>query len=389
MRFAISTALLITLLGTITTIAQESSTQNIQNLLMQFNADHGSLDRFYFISSSPERRQRMEALYADYVQRLKQVNFDNLNVSERVDYILFSNQLSGWTDELKKEGVEYDAIQRWLPFADSIYAIERPRRRGAIVNGERTASQFSSITKEVDAAADRLTGLKEVPKPLADRAESAVRGLQEALKSVVTFYSGYDPQFTWWVPKPYHLLDSTLNAFANLMKAKGMLSSTQKPDSSGIHGSPIGRDEVVRQLKAAFIPYSPEELMDIANKEFAWCDAEMLKASRDMGFGNDWKAAMERVKNSYVPAGEQPAAIMKLYDESIEFIKSHDLVTIPPIAEETWRMSMMTPERQLVSPFFLGGEEIIISYPTNTMDEADKRMSMRGNNPHFSRATVH
>jgi hypothetical protein len=389
MKFAHLNALLFCFSTTLAVFGQDSNPPGIPNLLVQFNADRGSLERFYFISSSPERRQRLEAFCADYTQRLSQLPFEKLNVSDRVDYILFKNQLSGWLEELKKEQVEYDAVRKWLPFADSIYAIERPRRRGAIISGEHTAVKFASINKEVNVVAGKVKELKAIPKPLADRAESAVRGLQEALKSVVDFYSGYDPQFTWWTPKPYHLLDSSLNAYAALIKTKGMLSSTQKTDSSGIHGSPIGRDEVVRQLKAAFIPYSPEELMDIANKEFSWCDAEMLKASREMGFGNDWKAAIEKVKNSYVPAGEQPAAILKLYNESIEFIKSHDLVTIPAIAEETWRMSMMAPERQLVSPFFLGGEEIIISYPTNTMDEADKRMSMRGNNPHFSRATVH
>jgi uncharacterized protein (DUF885 family) len=49
---------------------------------------------------------------------------------------------------------------------------------------------------------------------------------------------------------------------------------------------------------------------------------------------------------------------------------------------------MMSPEAQKVNPFFLGGEEIIISYPTNTMHHNNKMMSMRGNNPHFSHATV-
>jgi uncharacterized protein (DUF885 family) len=389
MRIIPSISLLFLFIISLAAFGQPPASPDIQSLLRNFNADRGSLERYYYISSSPERRQRMQVFCADYAHRLEQVPFDNLSVSDRVDYILFRNQLAGWMEELKKEEQEYAAAKSWLPFADSIYAIERPRRRGAIVSGEKTAVQFSSITRGVAAASTRLNLVKAIEKPLADRAESSVRGMQEALKSVVDFYSGYDPQFTWWTPKPYHLLDSSLNAYAQLIKAKGMQSSTQKPDSSGIHGSPIGREEVVRQLKAAFIPYSPEELMEIANKEFAWCDAEMLKASKEMGFGNDWKAAIEKVKNSYVPAGEQPAAILKLYNESIEFIKSHDLVTIPPIAEETWRMSMMAPERQLVSPFFLGGEEIIISYPTNTMDEADKRMSMRGNNPHFSRATVH
>ena len=51
-------------------------------------------------------------------------------------------------------------------------------------------------------------------------------------------------------------------------------------------------------------------------------------------------------------------------------------------------MEMMTPERQLVAPFFLGGETILVSYPTDGMTHEQKMMSMRGNNPHFSHATV-
>jgi len=61
---------------------------------------------------------------------------------------------------------------------------------------------------------------------------------------------------------------------------------------------------------------------------------------------------------------------------------------VPPLARESWRMQMMTPERQLVNPFFTGGETISVSYPTNRMSHEQKMMSMRGNNIHFARATV-
>src|ERR1700749_917113 len=132
-------------------------------------------------------------------------------------------------------------------------------------------------------------------------------------------------------------------------------------DNSGIVGRPAGREELLRQLKYEMIPYSPEELIDIANKEFAWCDAEMLKASKEMGFGDNWKGALEKVKNSYVPAGQQPEMILGLFNESGDFLKKHDLITIPPMALETWGMIRMTPERQLVNPFFRGGNEISIS----------------------------
>jgi len=115
----------------------------------------------------------------------------------------------------------------------------------------------------------------------------------------------------------------------------------------------------------------------------------MKKASRELGYGDDWHKALEHVKNLYVEPGKQPELIKKLALEAIKFVEDNDLVTVPELARDSWRMEMMTPERQLVSPFFLGGETILVSYPTNTMAHEQKMMSMRGNNPHFSRATVH
>jgi uncharacterized protein (DUF885 family) len=120
----------------------------------------------------------------------------------------------------------------------------------------------------------------------------------------------------------------------------------------------------------------------------AWCEAEMKKASRELGYGDDWKAALEHVKNTYVEPGQQPKMIHDLAVEAIKFVDDHELVTVPQLARDTWRMEMMTPQRQLVSPFFLGGETILVSFPTNTMSQEQKLMSMRGNNQNFARATV-
>jgi uncharacterized protein (DUF885 family) len=120
----------------------------------------------------------------------------------------------------------------------------------------------------------------------------------------------------------------------------------------------------------------------------AWCEEEMKRASREMGYGDDWHKALEYVKTLYVEPGKQPELIRDLAREAVQFLDQHELVTIPPIARETWRMDMMSPERQLVNPFFTGGESISVSYPTNTMTEEQKLMTMRGNNIHFSRATV-
>jgi uncharacterized protein (DUF885 family) len=81
--------------------------------------------------------------------------------------------------------------------------------------------------------------------------------------------------------------------------------------------------------------------------------------------------------------------IRALAHEAIDYVAGNNLITVPPLARETWRMEMMSPGRQLVNPFFTGGEVISVSFPTNTMAHEAKLQSMRGNNIPFSRATVH
>jgi uncharacterized protein (DUF885 family) len=159
-------------------------------------------------------------------------------------------------------------------------------------------------------------------------------------------------------------------------------------ESDDIIGNPIGREGLMNELAFEMIPYTPEELIAIAGRELAWCEEQMRAASRQMGFGDDWKKALEKVKTLHVDPGKQPELIRMLAAEAEKFLDDHDLVTVPALARETWRMEMMSPERQLVNPFFTGGEVISVSYPTAGMSYEQKMTTMRGNNVHFSRATV-
>jgi hypothetical protein len=163
----------------------------------------------------------------------------------------------------------------------------------------------------------------------------------------------------------------------------------RKADNSGIPGPARGRAGLMQDLAEAMIPYTPEELIALAEKEFEWCDREMLKASREMGFGTDWKKAIEKTKDSAVPPGGQPRMIMDLLVEAVDYLRANNLITVPQVGAESLHMIMMSPERQLVNPFFTGGGQISVSYPTNTMEYDARIQSMRGNNPGFSHATAH
>jgi dipeptidyl-peptidase 4 len=188
----------------------------------------------------------------------------------------------------------------------------------------------------------------------------------------------------------YLLLRTTIQRDITRTQTRG--DGPQRPkkarDDNDIVGRPIGREALLASLAAEMISYTPEQLVEMANREYAWCETEMKKASREMGFGDDWKKAVEKVKTLHVAPGGQTKLVKDLAEEAIAYLHKHDLVTVPPLAEETWRMDMMTPERQKFSPFFTGGEVISVAFPTDTMSHDAKLQSLRGNNIHFSRATV-
>lgn len=380
-------------------------TSEMADMMINYDADKASIMRFYSINitqaergqppqqpinyNPPEGRKRMLQLIDEYLEKLKSSSIDKWNVNGKVDYLLFKRNLEDDQYRLLEEQKAYDQVASYLPFSDRIYTLQKPRRRGLAVSGEEVAKELNDINKDITKAVSSFKKIDSLEAKHANMVSDAARGLQGTLKDYFNFYNGYDPLFTWWVPKTYAETDSLLNLFATGIKKKGKISTSQKDDGSGIFGNPIGSTELVRQLKYEFIPYTPEELVDIANKEFAWCDAELLKASREMGLGDNWKEALEKVKKTYVSPGKQPEAMYDLYKQSVDFLKKNDLLTLPSLSDEDWSMYMMSPERQRVSPFFLGGQSLIISYPTNSMTYDEKMMSMRGNNPNFSRATVH
>jgi uncharacterized protein (DUF885 family) len=358
------------------------------DLVNEFQADKSALARKYSVEESSEYYNRFTQLYSDWSARLKKMAFEKLSQEDKVDYLLLKNQIEKELYFLKIRQKEFEEVAFVTDFAAPLYKFILDRRRGMKMDASAVARSFDEIFLAVHTSKEKIGKSAAFSSwQKADKAASVVKSLRENLKESFEFYNAYDPLFTWWVQKPYDTLASSLKVYEEFLK-KHYVNTSVKDDGSGIIGRPIGRDALIKSLQTEFIAYTPEEIITIAQKQFAWCDAEMLKASQAMGFGNNWKAAMEKVKNTYVAPGDQPALVDSLAQEAIRFVESNDLITVPDLAKESWRMKMMSPEAQKINPFFLGGEEIIISYPTYTMEHKEKMMSMRGNNPHFSRATV-
>lgn len=355
----------------------------------QFLADKSTLDRKYTIRYSSEYFDRMEKLYNDWITELENIDYEALSLDGKTDYLNFQNYLNRHLFFLSLSRTEYKKVAHVSSFADPLYTFIRQRRRGYTPDGAQKARILHQAKQDAERAIASLDSKPYFSSWIeAENAAMVIKDLRQNLEDAFQFYYGYHPEFTWWAKLPYQQLEEVLQKYETLLA--GHYDPTKAADDgSGIIGRPEGREAMIKRLLFEFIPYTPEELITIGEREFAWCRSEMIRAAQEMGFGNDWRAALEHVKNQYVPAGTQPEMVNRLAEKSIAFMEENDLITIPLLAQETWRMVMMSPERQLVNPFFLGGEAIWISYPTHTMDHDAKLMSLRGNNPHFCMATVH
>jgi len=402
----------------------------MRSAIERYTVDRGSLTRSYPVAVSRARRERFKKFYSDWLASLQSLDFDSMSQDGKIDYLLFKNHLEYELRQLDIQSRQINEIEPLLPFAATIIELEEARRRMDPINAAKVAATLTDLRKQVDEkrrvielglrsesrGGDANVEPARVKKTVANRAVAALNGLRNNLRNWYTFYNGYDPLFTWWNEEPYRSLDQSLTTYASFIterivgirseggqtpttqnRGAGAGQGFQRPagssarpgDASDIVGDPIGREALLSELRSEMIPYTPEELIAIGEKEMTWCENEMKKASRDLGYGDDWHKALEHVKNLYVEPGKQPEMIRDLALEAIKFVEDDNLVTVPELAKESWRMEMMTPERQLVSPFFLGGEVIQVSFHTNTMAHEQKMMSMRGNNIHFARATVH
>ena len=174
----------------------------------------------------------------------------------------------------------------------------------------------------------------------------------------------------------------TPSSFAEIAEQKGK-------EEDPLVGEPIGAAAVAGEIRRQWLPYTADELIAISQREFAWSEGEMKKAAREMNLGDDWKAALARVKADFVPPGQQDALVAGIARESIEFAKRRELVTVPRLCEESWGLTMISPETLRVIPYAAyDGRQMMVAYANAEQKQADKVMVMQGNNRHFTRLVI-
>lgn len=366
----------------------------VQPLVVRYRADRAALEHVRALVDdgreplfAPRRAQLRSGLVADWQARLAGLDVDTLSQDDRLDRLLLQRDLALDASAQAFGKERYEAVRGLLPGYDDLVVLLEDRRDLRQADPRSTADTLERVRLGLEARGARLTaerGAPDIAPTLALRAAQHAAALRRGLKDWHTYQSGYDPQFSWWVDAPYAALDKQLEAHVTLLRDR--LGGAANPEA--LRADPIGDAAIAEALAAEGVDYSPAELMAAAEKELAWCQAEMDKAARAMG-ARDWRDALERVKQRHVAPGEQPGLVVELADEAVHFLEARDLITVPDGAKRDWRMTMLTPEYQLQAPFFLGGEDVWVAFPTDAMPHERKLNALRGNNRHFSRAVVH
>ncbi|KAM6528964.1 hypothetical protein FALCPG4_009916 [Fusarium falciforme] len=369
-------------------LTSDSLNMSMADHVIRVQADLGELGEFYNIDIAPRRYEALEIYHENELELLTKINFDGLDQEGKVDYIMLRTFHTRQLNNLDLQKASQEKFYPLLPFADDLIGLLEARQDVEPMKAKETAKTLNDITKSISEVQTKVEGGKfNVTETTGYLASKAIKGLLEHFAEWFTFYSTYDPLFDFWVTTPWQTANSTLSTYLTVVETK-LAGMNQKDGKDAIIGEPIGRKGLEVELEAEMIPYTPEELIEIGNQEFEWCEKEMIKQSEAMGYGKDWKKALDHVKNDYMDPGKQTELVRELVVEGSLFVTERDLVTVPPLANSTWRMSMIEAERQKVSPFFLGGPTIQVSYPVVSMEHDLKLMVMRGNNKHFARATA-
>jgi uncharacterized protein (DUF885 family) len=380
---------------------------DMPELVRRYDADRRALESFYGLRASPTRAERLARFGEEWRRLLDEVEFERLGPDGRVDWLLLAGELEAAQRERAAEAARESAIAELVPFAAEITALEEGRWRREEPEPRAVAGELARLCEAVEALEKRVkraepaTGAAEsapgtpaapqeaeaaleITRELAQRAATRVSELEGALTTWFRQRDGYEPDFGWWVAQPYQELDSALESYAKHLRRE--VAGLKGEDDDPLVGDPIGREALLDALAAERLCYSPEELIAIGERELAWCEARLLEAARDLGHGEDWRAALEHVKGLHVAPGEQDELVAEQARAAIAFLDERQLVTIENLCRETWRLDMMTEEGQRTLPFAAyGGQKMLVAYPTAGMEHEKKEMSLRGNNIHFSR----
>lgn len=344
---------------------------------------------------------RVDALCTNWQARLEAVDFAALDASSRVDYLLLRNALLQQVRDDAAMRARLAVRGEATAFRTNLQELVARRRAGAPIGGQEAATRVAALAAQVKTlrgrvqaglatntpAATNATPSLAITPLAARRAAGDVDAMRQALDGWFAGYRDSSPELAWWLKQPCEAAAMELEGYAKMLREEA--GGLRGREDDALLGEPVGADDLAAALRLEFLACSAAELIAIGERELAWCEAQRASLTRDLGLGDDWRAALAAVKAEHVPPGEQLEYVAAVGREAIAFVRAHSLVTVPPLCEESWSLRMLSPEEQKTVPYAsYGGGEVMVAFGSATMPLDERIMAMRGNNRAFTRLTT-
>jgi len=389
--------------------------------------DRAVLQRFYETRISAEGAARLDRFTEEWTKRLAAMDFETLSRRDQVDWILLRQHLRSQQSSMAAALARTEQDAPFLQFVDTVTDLDSKRRARTPVDERAWAELVGTIKGQVQASRKALekhqkavekkddesaekdgdedkNATKDDPQAKQADAEAGLaeklptwrlfeiaaktKAAEQMLNQWYAHYAQFQPGFEWWLKKPVEDAKRDFSEYDKWLREK--MAGVKNREEAAPFGEVVGADRLQEQLDYEMIPYTPAELIERAEKEFEWCAAEMLKAAKELGFDTR-REGLEHIKDQFVPAGGQEDYVVQQAEEAIAFCDKHDLLTVPALCRETWRVKMVDEKGQRTLPYAAyGGLNVLVAYATGSMNHEKKLMSMRGNNLHTTRiVTAH
>ncbi|MCU0316714.1 MAG: DUF885 domain-containing protein [Fimbriimonadaceae bacterium] len=344
------------------------------DLLHEFAADEKDLARRFPLAFSIDANSFRIDWLDEWETRC--ANTPTASLEDRLDQRLFSRVIQARRRDLANLVSEEPERIDWIPgYLPLTYLVSMDRR---LPKGSPR-----DWANHLQAALDSFESHPEpTDKSWLALAANTLKSLLDEFESWVKFHDGSDPEFH------FHCATVAGQVQVELQKK---LEKFKSLESQGLDPltliPPVGEQRLIQDLKREEISTPLTRLLETALREKTWCEGMIDQACAALGFGTRHEA-LEATKERTAQIGHQARVSCKMAREAIQWLKDRDLITIPPLAEETWTVTMLDEEQQKVSPFYLGGPTLYVSSPTWRMTPREAEMSRRSNNLAFSRAVV-
>ena len=124
-------------------IQAQTTFSSIEDAIIVYQEDYGALSRKYFVVNSEQYFTRFDEFYTQWLSYLDEINFQELAHPDKVDFLLFKNDLERSLYFLQADSQRFNEVSERIPAKTGMMKFITERRSGTSMDGKEAATRFN------------------------------------------------------------------------------------------------------------------------------------------------------------------------------------------------------------------------------------------------------